>query len=480
MFGDEFFPTPKELIRTMIEPYMNRIARRSDGAREISSILEPSAGDGAIVEEIRENLDRWNQTKIRAIEISLELAAILNEKKIDVVANDFLTYWPEHRIDLIVMNPPFSNGVEHLLHAWEIANGTEIVCLLSAANITNPHTREMELLRSLIEEHGSVEMVGRAFSEARRETEIEVAMIRLTKPEDESKTLNFDFEAGDDIEDRSFALNNETSETGVQTADQLGAMIRMYEKTKEAYTEYLRAKNKLAFYGAGMAESRSVLDIAEKCHGRNPQEHYEKFCDDIRVGFWDAALRKIGMEKCLTSALQQKFRDFVEQQGKMALTKENIGRLMDTIMLNRHSIMGQAVEQVFDHMTKYHERNRVHVEGWKTNEAWKVGKKVILPFFVEKQFSSGFVRLSHHRSSEARDIDKVMCYLSGKRIEDIVSIEKAISDVPKNQTAGESTFFKMRCFAGKGTIHLEFKDQELLDRFNTQSCKGKGWIGHEK
>lgn len=46
------------------------------------------------------------------------------------------------------MNPPFSDGVKHLLHAIEIAEktGSEIVCILNANTIKNPYSNGRKLL----------------------------------------------------------------------------------------------------------------------------------------------------------------------------------------------------------------------------------------------------------------------------------------------------------------------------------------------
>ena len=44
LFDPEFFPTPDEVIARMVEPYTDRLAK--------ATILEPSAGNGAILEFI--------------------------------------------------------------------------------------------------------------------------------------------------------------------------------------------------------------------------------------------------------------------------------------------------------------------------------------------------------------------------------------------------------------------------------------------
>lgn len=40
----------------------------------------------------------------------------------------------------------------------------------------------------------------------------------------------------------------------------------------------------------------------------------------------------------------------------------------------------------------------------------------------------------------------------------------------------DSTFFKMRGFK-KGTLHIDFKDLDLLAKFNQAAAKGKKWLG---
>lgn len=48
LFDKEFFPTPKEIAIHMVRPYLDRL----DYAR----ILEPSAGNGAILDAITEDI----------------------------------------------------------------------------------------------------------------------------------------------------------------------------------------------------------------------------------------------------------------------------------------------------------------------------------------------------------------------------------------------------------------------------------------
>ena len=181
-------------------------------------------------------------------------------------------------------------------------------------------------------------------------------------------------------------------------------------------------------------------------------------------------LETIGIEKLLTSDLRKKFSQFVEQQGAMALSKENIANIVQTMILSSDSILKQAVVTVFDMFTKYHEENRCHPEGWKTNGKWMANKKIILPWFVVFQY--GKYSYNYSRYSDYSDIDKAMCYIAGKHFEDIITIKDAIK--PKENTS-ESTFFTMRYYQ-KGTMHLTFKDESLWARFNQIAVDGRNWL----
>lgn len=481
MFDPEFFPTPGSIAAKMLSPYTERMrSRRDDSKDPIVCILEPSAGKGDILDAIK---NWWGPhyygPKLLAIEQNPELVGILHSKEYRVIARDFLEYQPEDRIDLILMNPPFSVGARHLLHAWKILDRGDIACLLNAETIRNPWTEERKLLVQIIEENGSVQYLGPAFKYSERPTDVEVALVRLHKVQVKRSALDFEFSmpAGEDEALPEFQGTDPGS--AIMRPDQMGALIRQYEMAKSAFVDYLKARESIAFFCTGVCGDRAMEIAADACGGggragiREKEAAFGKFKDEIRLKFWEHILQKVGMEKYLTANLRKKFGEYVEQQGAMALTKENISQVLETILLNSKGIMQQAVVAVFDLFTSYHKENRCHVEGWATNNSWKVNRKVILPNYIK--FEYGKFGQSYHRNDEFNDIDRAMCYLAGKRFEDIVTISKAIHPT---EGQAESEFFRLRYFK-KGTIHLEFKDEALWHRFNIAACEGKGWLGHD-
>ena len=112
------------------------------------------------------------------------------------------------------------------------------------------------------------------------------------------------------------------------------------------------------------------------------------------------------------------FEKYKKAQGAMDLTRENLVKVIFQIVSNRQSIMQRPIADVFDKFTHYHKENRCHVEGRKTNEAWKVNKKVILPGYLGDIRRCAHYSTNYNRYREFSDIEKVMCYLTGKDYND--------------------------------------------------------------
>ena len=188
----DFYPTPGHLIEKMLF---------SLDFNRIKSILEPEAGKGDIIEKIKKKedsmSDRWQKVSfdIDCVEHDENLRHILKGKGYRLVHNDFLTYDTMKEYDLIIMNPPFSNGCKHLLKALEMQkrNGGAIVCLLNAETLRNQCSNDRKMLARLLEEYGAgIEYIKNAFTDAERKTDVEIALIKVQLPEIERQSFIFD------------------------------------------------------------------------------------------------------------------------------------------------------------------------------------------------------------------------------------------------------------------------------------------------
>ena len=176
MLPKDYYPTPQNIIDKMLCDLDFTM---------VKSILEPSAGKGDIVEvlkkkeEIRSYGHNKYQFDIDCIEIDQNLQHILKGKNFRVVHNDFLTYSTMKEYDLIIMNPPFSNGCKHLLKALEMQqrNGGAVVCLLNAETLKNLCSNDrLDLHRKLAEYNAKVEYIQDAFLDAERKTRLKLRL----------------------------------------------------------------------------------------------------------------------------------------------------------------------------------------------------------------------------------------------------------------------------------------------------------------
>jgi hypothetical protein len=126
----QFFATPQEIVIRMIN------------LAQINSadvILEPSAGDGAILEFFPK------ENAYIAIELMGENCETLRKKGYSVSQSDFLES-PVLDVDKVLMNPPFTKqqDVKHVFHAWKcLSKGGRLVSIVSES----PFFRENSLSR---------------------------------------------------------------------------------------------------------------------------------------------------------------------------------------------------------------------------------------------------------------------------------------------------------------------------------------------
>lgn len=117
----EFYATPEWAIKKLLEH------RRLYG-----NILEPTAGDGAILKAIR---NHGYKNPITSVEIRR-----VEEKKLqefgNVFISDFLHWQPDQKYDTIITNPPFNIAKEIVMKCFEVVSEKgQIIMLLKTAHL---------------------------------------------------------------------------------------------------------------------------------------------------------------------------------------------------------------------------------------------------------------------------------------------------------------------------------------------------------
>jgi hypothetical protein len=138
-----YFPTPNDVIDIMldyaqIEPH--------------HTILEPSAGSGAIVDRLPDD------NLVVVYEVNHSLCEILQAKGFDARPIDFLTEIEgAFSFDRVLMNPPFENqqDIEHVLAAFErLQSGGRLVSVMSPSPFFSNNKRA-EAFRAFCDEAGA-------------------------------------------------------------------------------------------------------------------------------------------------------------------------------------------------------------------------------------------------------------------------------------------------------------------------------------
>lgn len=497
MFNESFFPTPPDVIDMMLEPFSEKDSLGKEYQYiKYNRILEPSAGKGNILDHLHSKY-HVRKSNIKCIEAEYELQMILREKEYEVIDSDFLEYSNDYFFDFIIMNPPFNNGDEHLLKAWEILHSGDIACLLNADTIRNPYSKKRKALLSLINEYGKHKFIGNVFKDAERKTDVECVIVWLHKPEPE-KTFNFNAE---DFDFEGDVIEQDINTSPLASANIIEAMIAQYEAARKLIIEKNQLEKQIDFY---TREARIATKITKK-EADDPREISEsqknddtnkkimnlhEELDNLKDVFWKYIFVKTKIGKKAPSKFQKEFLKFQDEARKMAFNSRNIRNLLEMLLLNSGEIMRQAFCDVYDTATRYHKDNtEKNEEGWKTNKWWKINKKIIIPHGVtySGQSYSGGVRftVSWTREDFWKDLDKCMCQLDGKQLDEIVTVENAFKIKMDNLSDGtdkkyqaefESTYFKIR-FYKKGTVHLIFKNNDLLVRFNLVITEGKAELG---
>ena len=499
----EFYPTPPSLVEKMLSGI---------DWKYVHTILEPSAGKGDILREIAKQEDKYynsGQFDVDCIEIDPNLRQILkynfsSERKaqfdrwkdaeyktffgkgIHIVHDNFLTYRPYKQYDLIIMNPPFSNGEKHLLKALQMQEkGGNIVCLLNAETIRNPYTHSRQTLIEQLNKYGAeIEYIDNAFVSAERRTGVEVALIKVAiERVQEESDIYEKMRAAENVDD----IFEES--TDLEVSDYITAMIAHFNVEVNAGLELIRQYRALrpymlcTFDKTAYGANNSILRLVDD--KENSYSSSEVTVNDYlkctRRKYWQALFSNPKFTEKLTSKLQKEWREKVEKLTDYDFTEFNI----KTVTVEMNAQVKQGVEDeiiaMFDRLTYVHSyypefsNNRHYYNGWKTNQAHKIGKKVIIP--CRGVFSDLSDSLYGYKARETlEDIERILNFLDGHMTMELDSwrmIDNAFSQkITKNIIC---KYFKVT-FYKKGTAHLTFTCPELIERFNIYAAQQKQWL----
>lgn len=496
MFTETFFPTPPETIIEMCE---------GEELRN-KTILEPSAGKGDIVDFCF----GAGAVAVLACETNEDLRKIL-ATKCQIVANDFLTLESHaiSHIDYIIMNPPFDTADKHITHAYNIAPpGCKIIALCNTATLDKPYSATRKELNKIIEAYGESRSIGNVFATAERKTDVETSLLKILKP---GSNYNTEFEGFFTDEEPE-----EIGENGIMSYNVVRDLVNRYVGAVKIFDEQLTAAVKMNNLTTGFFSSGMGMSVTEK--GVPIQRN--EFKKAMQKSGWDFIFKKMNMAKYATRGLKEDINKFVEKQTQIPFTMKNIYKMLEIVVGTQSSRMDKALEEVFDKITSLSKDNQFNLPGFQTNSHYLVNPKFIIDnmCYQDKRYYTGNKIEAHYGNSFdlIEDFVKALCYITGDKYETLGDLRSWIvyrykimtdddvifkyetaytynskdAEIKKLYEQGkqykvidwapvygewfEWSYFKCKAFK-KGTMHFEFKDNDLWAQFNIRIARIKGY-----
>lgn len=508
----EFFPTPASFLEQIEIDFADMWEKLP---QEIS-ILEPSAGKGDIANWLkkrasesyywRKNNNRlyFSKADIDCIEIEPELRSMLKDKSYHLIHDDFLTFNSMKRYDLIFMNPPFSNGDRHLLKAIALQEryGGVVVCVLNAETIRNPYSNVRKVLKQKLDEYNAqIRFYDGIFAsyDAERKTSVEVAVIAVHIPMPEYLSQSFIFDKLDKAkteESLDFDEEADSKEIVPEGLDFLDSYIRDFNAEVKAGVALLKEYSAYASvrkmrYGYIDSEYE-VETLSLKVNGADSRsDSLNSYLEAVRLKYWKALFINPKFVGKLTGKMQTELYASVNEMKYYDFTLHNILDLMTQMRDNTLKGIEESLMNLFDTFSvKYSyldetSSNIHYYNGWKTNKAHKVNKRVIIP--MRGVWSSwrydGSTRWSltqYEAINTLRDLAKALDYIADPVYSSIDTHHDLETQIKINFDRGNATNIETKYFIltfyKKGTCHLVFKDDDLLEKFNLYIGRQRDWL----
>lgn len=480
MFDKDFYPTPPEVADKMLEGLDFRF---------VSSVLEPSAGKGNLVDAVTSR--KRHNIEVDCIERNRDLQNVLKGKGYRVVHDDFLTYDAMTEYDLILMNPPFSDGCKHLMKALEMQkrNGGAVICLLNAETIKNPYTNERTALVRLLDEYkADIQYINGAFARSERKTDVEIALIKVKLPEVRRESFIWE-----NLRMAKAAEENEQKDINyLAENDLLKSIVAQYKMEAEAGIRLIKeyqAMEKYVMSSFKKDEKTGEVSQSGNCilslSVRGQTVTINSFLREVRRKYWRALLENPKFVGQLTENLQHEYYNMLGSLVNYEFSLYNIYEIKADMLRKVSRGIEETIISLFDEFSRKHSyydkmSNNIHYyNGWKTNKAWIVNKKVIIPLqaYYDLNYSRGGFRPTRREVAyKLKDIEKCLNYLDGGRTESI-NLEKSLKFSEDNEETKniELKYFTVT-FYKKGTCHITFTNDELLKKFNIFGSQRKGWL----
>lgn len=459
------------LSMDLIQKMIDKMNLRNIGYSNASFLLLP----GGYIE-----LTKWVEKSnlhfgnIDVLEEQEKTKAELLEKDYKLVGEDILGYETLTEYDCIIANLLSPNAFNQLTKVAELAEkqickDCQMVCLLESEMIKNLNYDEKQLFQFLMTKYeGEVEFESEL-------GEFAIVSLKKLKPSNQNSYLDKMITYSNQSEANEHALIIPDSNNGEYKVEDIISLVKLYQEHVKRLKAACTSLTDLDMFEEYVWDRKNIRSY----HGfeRLTVNLYDSL-EGLRLKYWEKILKTEKFDKVLTSRARQELQKKLNSLGSVEITTENIYTMLVSLSQNQTNIFTEALELFFDNVTSHNMRefskNTHYYNGWTTNDAFKINKKIIIPVYGE----------SYYYRWERNGFED--CTWSVKeQINDTLKILSLVTPTPAgewNQIGDyefENNLLRFKLFK-KGTLHIWFKDLQALAKLNYLVGQAKKWLPSEE
>ena len=430
--------------------------------------------------------------KFLAVELDPRHHANLRELGGQVLGYNFMDIQSLATVDQVIMNPPFAEGVRHVLHAWKCVYDAEIVAIVNAETVRNPYSAERQTLVDLIEKHGSVEFLQNQFvgDGVERETGVEIALIYLAK--EPVSTFDIDsvvrgLKKGDDI--KGLEIDPEISTALAMPENLVGNTYQRFLIAVEAARRAAESNavaekasvemgitlEQMQAKGVGSDFRESAVSVRRAANA-DFQDRYQ----ELKKKAWAQIIRSAFLTNKLSNQARRKVEAETETIYDLEFSIANVHGFLAGLYDSMGDIYADMVCGLFDTIVGRSTDNVAFYKSWKSNERHRFGMRIRRTRFIIPNFSVSWgASLSYESEQFLADIDKVFGYLHGVS----EPYDGLVATFKKENCCGGDRFstqyFDFRFYKGAKTMHFYPKSQEIVEKLNRFVGARRQWLPNQ-
>ncbi|MBC3871743.1 DUF4942 domain-containing protein [Undibacterium oligocarboniphilum] len=434
----------------------------------------------------RQILDR--NIPISVIEIDVSHHPNLKEigSNLKIVGYDFLQTESLATVTHVIMNPPFSEGVTHVLHAWDIVYEAEIVAIINAETIRNPYSADRKRLVELIQKYGTVEFLKDEFiHDVERKTKVEVALIYLEKIPDNGfdvAAILSELSPRKKVEDLEPEINHALALPGnlvENTFERYHIAVNAAVKSIQANMVSECAENSLGVTLEVM-QSKGVnnnfrLNSDKRSFQKAMNVQLRKKMDELTRKAWSQIIRSSLLTDKLSNQARRKMESEAESIFQLEFSIGNVHGFLAGLYASLGDIYADMICGMFDSIIGRDSDNVAFFKTWKSNEKHRFGMRIRRSRFIFPLRMS-FSGLNYEAEQFLADIDKVFGYLHGISGKYNGLVAGFQNNLHANGERAKTEYFDYRYYPGVGSIHIFPKSHQVIEKLNLFVGKRRQWL----